>query len=157
MLGLLESAPRSFLDGPDLTRYFLVCGGLLLLVVALSLGFRRVFARALAARAARRSLRIVDALPLGRGKRLLVVSCYDRTFLVGEGDKELHALAELDAEALAAAGGDGPAGSARSADTPPTAAAPEPDFARELVGAGGPAVRPAPRRPVLDGGRGILG
>ena len=84
--------------GPDLTRYALVCGGLLALVLLAAYGFRRGFARTLAARAARRSLRVVDVLPLGGSKRLVVVHCYDRVFLVGQGEKELCSIAELDVD-----------------------------------------------------------
>lgn len=86
--------------GPDLSRYFLVCGGLLVLVAALALGFRKLIGRTLAVRAARRSLQVVDVLPLGGKQRLAVVRCYDRTFLIGLGDKELASIAELDRAVL---------------------------------------------------------
>jgi flagellar biogenesis protein FliO len=86
--------------GPDLTRYFVVCGGLLALVALLAFGFRRLIGRTLAVRAARRSLQVVDMLPLGGKQRLAVVRCYDRTFLIGLGDKEVSGLAELDAAVL---------------------------------------------------------
>ena len=48
--------------------------------------FKRLFAGSFAARAARRSLQIVDVLPLGGKQRLAVVRCYERTFVVGIGD-----------------------------------------------------------------------
>jgi len=150
----LEPATRQALtvpDGPDLTRYFLACGGLVVLVGCLALGFKRVFARTLRARAARRSLRVLDVLPLGGAKRLVVVRCFDRVFLVGQGEKELNAIAELDAEHGEETPGDPEAG--EPADASPLPA----DFASALAEAGGREVRPAPRRPVLDGGRGILG
>jgi flagellar protein FliO/FliZ len=83
-------------SGPDLTRYLLVCGCLLVLVALLAFGFRRLVGRTLATRAARRSLQVVDVLPLGGKQRLAVVRCYDRTFLLGLGDKELASIAELD-------------------------------------------------------------
>ena len=86
--------------GPDLTRYFVVCGGLLALVALLAFGFRRLIGRTLAVRAARRSLQVVDMLPLGGKQRLAVVRCYDRTFLIGLGDKEVSGLAELDRAVL---------------------------------------------------------
>ena len=158
-------------SGPDLSRYFLVCGGLLVLVLLLAHVFRRAFGRALAARAARRSLRVVDVLPLGGSKRLVVVHCYERVFLVGQGDKELCVIAELDSEATTREK-DGPA---------PAAAARSDAFARTLEGtvarsngaANGASaaseaseMQPAPRRDArdvralraeLERGRGILG
>lgn len=82
--------------GPDLTRYFAVCGGLLALVALVTYGFRRLIGRTLAVRAARRSLQVIDVLPLGGKQRLAVVRCYDRTFLLGVGDKEIASIAELD-------------------------------------------------------------
>lgn len=91
---------RAF-DGPDLTRYFLVCG---LLIAGLGVGglfFRRLLRKTLQGRAAKRSLQVLDVLPLGGKQRLLVVRCYDRSFLLGQGEKELRSIAELDAEALA--------------------------------------------------------
>jgi flagellar biogenesis protein FliO len=47
-------------------------------------------------RSARRSFQVLDVLPLGRSQRLCVVRCYDRTFLIGLGDKELCSISELD-------------------------------------------------------------
>jgi flagellar biogenesis protein FliO len=84
-------------QGPDLTRYLLVCCGLLALVVALGLGFRKLVSRTLQARAAQRSMQVLDVLPLGGKSKLAVVRCYDRTFLIGVGDKEISSIAELDA------------------------------------------------------------
>ena len=49
------------------------------------------------ARAARRSLQVLDVLPLGGKQRLAVVRCYDRTFLLGLGEKEVGLVSELDA------------------------------------------------------------
>jgi flagellar biogenesis protein FliO len=84
-------------QGPDLTRYVCVCGGLLLLVAAFALGFRKWIARAITTRAAQRSLAVVDVLPLGGKQKLAVVRCYDRTFLLGVGEKEIALVSELDA------------------------------------------------------------
>ena len=84
--------------GPDMTQYFMVCVGLIALVVLGGYAFKRVFARSLSARAARRSLQIVDVLPLGGKQRLAVVRCYERTFVVGLGDKEMCLVTELDAQ-----------------------------------------------------------
>ncbi len=79
-----------------MTQYLVVCVGLIALIVLGGLGFKRLFARSLSARAARRSLQIVDMLPLGGKQKLAVVRCYERTFVVGLGDKELCLITELD-------------------------------------------------------------
>lgn len=84
-------------DGPDLTRYIAVCAGLLLAVAALAWGFRKWVAKAVAARAAQRSLAVIDVLPLAGKQKLAVVRCYDRTFLLGLGEREVGLVAELDA------------------------------------------------------------
>jgi flagellar biosynthetic protein FliO len=83
--------------GPDLTRYLLVCALLIGLVAGLGWLFKRFLGGALKSRAAQRSLQIVDLLPLGGKQRLAVVRCYDRTFALGLGDKEVSLIAELDA------------------------------------------------------------
>lgn len=83
-------------SGVDLSRYVLVC---VALGVLLALGLwllRRGVAGTLRRRAARRSLGVLDVLPLGRNKRLVVVRCYDRSFLIGVGEKELSCMAELE-------------------------------------------------------------
>lgn len=82
--------------GPDLTGYLLVCGGLIGAIALLAFGFRRLFGGALRQRAAKRSLTVIDMLPLGGRRRLAVVRCYDRTFALGLGDKEISLVAELD-------------------------------------------------------------
>jgi flagellar biosynthetic protein FliO len=92
----LEAALRPSADGPDLTRYLLVCGGLLALVAGLAWAVRRLLAGQMRARAARRSLQVLDLLPLGGKQRLAVVRCYDRTFLLGLGEKEVSLVSELD-------------------------------------------------------------
>ena len=84
--------------GPDLTRYFLVCAGLLGLVGALAFLARRYLSRHLRRRATKRSLSVVDVLPLGGKQKVCVVRCYDRTFLLGVGDREVHSIAELDCD-----------------------------------------------------------
>ncbi|HED66090.1 MAG TPA: flagellar biosynthetic protein FliO [Planctomycetes bacterium] len=83
-------------SGPDLTRYVLVCLGLVALVLFLAWFFRRFVAESVKRRAAKRSLRVVDVLPLGGKRRLAVVQCYDRCFLIGLGEKEVTSIAELD-------------------------------------------------------------
>lgn len=95
---VLAIAPGSLggTEGPDLTRYLLVCSALLLGLALLAFGLRRLAGRTLAGRAARRSLQVMDVLPLGGRSRLAVVRCYDRTFLLGMGEREVSLVAELD-------------------------------------------------------------
>jgi flagellar biogenesis protein FliO len=83
--------------GPDMTRYLIVCAVLLVAVAALGLGFRKLISRTVAARAAQRSLAVVDVLPMGGKRKLAVVRCYDRTFLLGLGEREIALISELDA------------------------------------------------------------
>lgn len=83
--------------GPDLTRYLVVSSALLLAVAVLAFGFRRFVGKSLVAKAAKRSLQVMDVLPLGSRQRLAVVRCYDRTFLLGLGERELSLITELDA------------------------------------------------------------
>jgi len=83
-------------SGPDLTRYFVVLGILLAAILGLAFGFKRLFANALRAKSAARQLAIVDLLPLGGKQRLAVVRCYDRTFALGLGEKEIALIAEID-------------------------------------------------------------
>ncbi|MFT5048633.1 MAG: flagellar biogenesis protein FliO [Chlamydiales bacterium] len=83
-------------NGPDLTRYFMVCGLIVFLIIGLGYGFRRLFSASLKRRASGRSLRLVDVLPLGGKQRLGVVRCYDRTFLLGLGERDVTLVAELD-------------------------------------------------------------
>lgn len=93
---ILETAARPE-PGSELTSYFAVCLGLIALVLVAAWGFKRLFARSIAARAARRSLQVIDVLPLGGRQRLAVVRCYERTFVVGLGDKEMCLVSELEA------------------------------------------------------------
>lgn len=100
VLGALDAAgPATRLGantGPDLTRYFTVLGILLVAIIGLAFGFKKLFATTLRAKAARRQLSIVDVLPLGGKQRLAIVRCYDRTFALGLGDKEVALVAEID-------------------------------------------------------------
>ena len=93
---LEESARLGGTAGPDLTRYFAVCGTLLAVIGLLGWGFRRLVAGNLRVRAEKRSLRVLDVLPLGGKRRLAVVRCYDRTFVLGLGDHEVTPITELD-------------------------------------------------------------
>lgn len=83
-------------EGPDLSRYLTVCVVLIVAIGGLAYGFKRLVANNLKTRAGKRSLQILDVLPLGGKQRLAVVRCYDRTFALGLGDKEVTAIAELD-------------------------------------------------------------
>lgn len=87
------------LQGPDLTRYFLVCAGTIAALLGAAWLFRRYLAGHLRARAAKRSLQVLDVLPLGGKQKLVVVRCYDRSFLLGVGEKEVRSIAELEVEA----------------------------------------------------------
>lgn len=84
-------------QGPDLTRYLFVCALLIAGIGGLAYLFRRFVASKVTARAAKRSLQVMDMLPLGGKQRVCVVRCYDRTFALGLGDKEVSLIAELDA------------------------------------------------------------
>lgn len=89
--------PSPSAGGPDMTRYVMVCALLLGLICAAAWLFKRFVATAVRAKAAKRSLQVLDVLPLGGKQRLCVVRCYDRTFALGLGDKEVALIAELDA------------------------------------------------------------
>jgi len=136
----------------------LVIGGICTLGVML----RKLMARTVRKRASKRSLQVMDVLPLGGKQRLAVVRCYDRSFLLGIGDKEVRAIAELDAEEVLAP--EAPEEEVIEASHPVQTLE---KFA-ELVQQNGGTVtpRPAPRepsaprkasRPVLENGRGVLG
>lgn len=84
-------------EGPDLTRYLVVCGFLIAGILGLAWGFRRLFAGSLRARAGKRHLAVLDVLPLGKGRQISVVRCFDRTFALGLGEKHVSLIAELDA------------------------------------------------------------
>jgi len=102
-LALLE-LPQAVPTGVDLTRYVLVCLGSIVALLGGAWLFKRFLAERLRARAAQRSLQVLDVLPLGGKQRLMVVRCYERSFLLGVGDKEVRSIAELEpAEAPLAA------------------------------------------------------
>ncbi len=87
-------------SGPDLTRYLVVCAGSILVLLAVAWVFRRYVAAHLKVRASKRSLQVLDVLPLSGKQKLVVVRCYDRSFLLGLGVKAVRAIAELDGAAL---------------------------------------------------------
>lgn len=95
LLEAVSTAPGRV--GPDLTRYVLVCAMLLLALGGLAWALRRVVGGAARTSASRRSLQVLDVLSLGGKQRVCVVRCYDRTFALGIGDKEVGLIAEIDA------------------------------------------------------------
>lgn len=103
-LGLLQlstepaTEPAGSLPGIDMTRYALVCFGLVVVILVLGWGFKRFLAGNLSLRANKRAMKVVDMLPLGGKRQLAVVRCYDRTFLLGIGEREVNLVTELDAE-----------------------------------------------------------
>lgn len=99
LAAVAQSASLPGTQGPDLLRYLIACGLALLLMGGLVFGLRRVARGTMARRAAKRSLQVVDVLPLGSKQRLTVVRCYDRTFVLGVGEKEITRVAELDVPA----------------------------------------------------------
>ncbi len=104
-----DSSPFGGNAGPDLTRYFTVCGLLLAAILALAWGFRKLMRGALQVKAAQRSLQVLDVLPLSGKHKLAVVRCYDRTFALGLGEREVGLIAELDPVAAPARSGTRPA------------------------------------------------
>jgi len=144
--GARETGPLGGTEGPDLTRYLVVCSLLLLGIACLAWGFRRVVGRSITARAARRSLQVMDVLPVGGKQKLAVVRCYDRTFLLGMGEREVSLVAELDpviepAEEVQPAPADRAAFGALlervrrgSAEMPAPRPAPRPAAARPVLG-----------------------
>jgi len=97
---LQDSSPpeASGLPGLDMTRYALVCLGLVVGILLLGWGFKRVLAGNLRMRAGQRSMKVVDVLPLGSKRQLAVVRCYDRTFVLGLGEREVNLVTELDVD-----------------------------------------------------------
>jgi flagellar biogenesis protein FliO len=151
-------------SGPDLTRYLVVCGVLLLLIVALGYGFRRLTAGGLRSRLRSRALSTVDVLALGRRQKVAVVRCYDKTYLIGCGEKELCLLAVLDEDSSRSA--EAPVLTALKAKQSAPPAEPSParkerflDALRQKTGEAAPRATPprrAPGGPSLPGG-GLLG
>ncbi len=94
----LEQATQSLggTQGPDLTSYFQVCGLLLAVIALVAFGMRKLIAGSFKLRASQRSLQVIDVLNLGGRRKLAVVRCYDRTFVLGLGEKEIAPIAELD-------------------------------------------------------------
>jgi len=138
--------PRTEAAGPDLTRYFLVCGLLIAGLLAIAWVFRRFVAGHLRVRAAKRSLQVLDVLPLAGKQKLVVVRCYDRSFLLGLGEKEVRSIAELDLEPRPS--------SLSDPRVPPTEAPAEPAPAVDFSSALEDELVPRPRG--LDAKEGVL-
>lgn len=96
------SGPRglvgSTMPGINMTQYALVCLGLVAVILGLGWGVKRFLAGNLRLRAQKRSMKVVDMLPLGGKRQLAVVRCYDRTFLLGLGEREVNLVTELDVD-----------------------------------------------------------
>lgn len=86
------------MPGLDMTRYAAVCLGLVVMILLLGWGFKRFLAGNLRTRAGERSMKVVDVLPLGAKRQLAVVRCYDRTFVLGLGEREVNLVTELDVD-----------------------------------------------------------
>ncbi|MFT5829862.1 MAG: flagellar biogenesis protein FliO [Bacteroidia bacterium] len=84
--------------GVDMTQYTLVCVGLVVAILGLAWAFRRVVRGNLRGRANRRSMQVIDMLPLGGKRHLAVVRCYDRTLVLGLGESDVSLVTELDAD-----------------------------------------------------------
>ena len=92
-----ESPVSTAIDpGPDLNQYLLISAGMVVLVGGIGWFFQRTMSGSIRARANKRSLRVIDVLPMGGKKKLAVVRVYDRTFVLGLGDKEISVVSELD-------------------------------------------------------------
>lgn len=90
------TSPMSSMPGLDMTQYALVCFGLVAMILALGWAAKRFLAGNLRQRASQRSMKIVDVLPLGGKRQLAVVRCYDRTFVLGLGERDVTLVTELD-------------------------------------------------------------
>jgi len=99
-LRVLEETAQAAASDPglDLNRYLLISAAMIVAIGGVGWFFQKTMANSMRDRAGKRSLRIVDVLPMGGKRRLAVVKVYDRTFVVGLGDKEISLISELDAE-----------------------------------------------------------
>ncbi|MDF1839428.1 MAG: flagellar biosynthetic protein FliO, partial [Planctomycetota bacterium] len=96
-LAMIQELPQP--QGPDLSRYFAVLGGVAVILVLSAFGVRKLIHKGgFGLKGSKRSLEIVDVLPMGSRRQVAVVRCYDRTFALGLGEKSVSLLAELDAE-----------------------------------------------------------
>ncbi len=82
--------------GPDLGRYFSAVGIMIGVLLMLAWGIKRLAGKGRGLRGDKRGLQVVEVLALGGRRQLAVVRCYDRTFALGLGEKEVSLVAELD-------------------------------------------------------------
>lgn len=99
-----ELAPRALAGGaaPDLTWMAVVVASFVVTIAAIAFGFRKLVSGSMRTRASKRDLRVLDVLPLGGKRQLVVVRCYDRTFALGLAEKSVGIVAELDTDAIEA-------------------------------------------------------
>lgn len=83
-------------SGPDLSRYFAAIGILIVALLAVAYGIKRLAGLNGRLRGSKRGLAVMEVLPLGGRRQLAVVRCYDRVFALGMGEKEVSLVAELD-------------------------------------------------------------
>jgi flagellar biosynthetic protein FliO len=133
-------------EGLDMSRYLFACLVVLGLLCLGAFALARLKNSALVQRAKKRSLRVVDVLPLGRKQRLCVVRAYDRTFVLGVGEREVSLVAEIDQDDDLAAEALVKAESEALATKAPTS------FAALVQSFAGAALqrRPAPAAPVVE-------
>lgn len=93
----LITLPESLATGPDLSRYFTVVGLMVVTLLAVGYGIKRLASTSGRLGRNRKGMAMVDMLPLGGRRQLVIVRCYDRTFALGLGEKEVRFIAELDA------------------------------------------------------------
>lgn len=85
---------------PDLGMLMVVAATLVVLIGGLAFAFKKIVLGQVKARASKRDLAVLDVLPLGSKRQLAVVRCFDRTFALGLGEKDVSLIAELDHEAI---------------------------------------------------------
>lgn len=150
----LESAAG--FEGPNITWYLITCAVVIGAIFGVGWLLRRLCSGSLRNRAAKRALQILDVLPLGGKQRLVVVRCYDRSFLLGVGEKEVSAITELDADETLTPPGEET--EQIKAVHPVANLDAFEDLLGETVKPVAPKVTTPPTRAgVLEGGRGVLG
>ncbi len=100
MLSLIPlAADASQAQGPDLTRYFAVLGGVALVLILLAVGLKRLVSHStFGIGRQRKGMQVLEVVSLGARRQMAVVRCYDRTFALGLGEKQVALIAELDSE-----------------------------------------------------------
>ncbi len=96
-----SGTPSLFREGRDWEGSLFQVGGATLLVLVLAGGAVFLLSRIQRSRGAsgkRRALALVETLPLGRRKRLVLARASERLFLLGETEKGISLLAELGEE-----------------------------------------------------------